>query len=369
MQRTRQTFIDTEESNSTDQIGTMAELSSTQSPFANVSQSVVDVIVLSKDTNCTIEDGFLALSLPIFYIIICVIGLLGNLLALWVFFFNQRKSTSISIYMKHLAVADLLLLLCLPFRIAYHIGEYKWMVRCYFCKIIGTFFYINMYASIVFLGLISLDRYLKITKPLLKFRIHSVKWSSGISKAVWLTTILFMLPFVVVSSLKSNETKCFHYKNQSVIAGAMNLTAVMFIFILSLLFLVSYAKIAVKLYNISEGKKKQQIRKVSTRAIIKTSIVLAIYIVCFIPYHIVRVPYVLSQMEIISSCHSKQFLHVANELVLCLSALNSCLDPVIYFFLSNSFRRVIIYTIKGRFSKTFPKANGTRTSFKSITDV
>ncbi|XP_060688212.1 probable G-protein coupled receptor 34 [Hemiscyllium ocellatum] len=364
-----QTFIDTEEGNSTDQVGTMADLSSAQSPYANVSQPIIDVFGLSKDTNCTIEDGFLAVGLPIFYIVICVIGLLGNILALWIFLFNQRKPTSISIYMKHLAMADLLLLLCLPFRIAYHFGEYKWMVRCYFCKIIGTFFYINMYASILFLGLISLDRYLKITKPLRKFRVHSVKWSSGISRAVWLTIIVFMLPFVVVSSLKSNETKCFHYKDQSVTAGVMNLTAVMFIFILSLLFLVSYAKIAVKLYNISEGKKKQQIKKVSTRAIIKTFIVLAIYIVCFIPYHIVRVPYILSQMGIISSCHAKQFLHMANELVLCLSALNSCLDPVIYFFLSNSFRRIIIYTIKGRFSKTFPKTNGTRSSFKSITDI
>ncbi|XP_072363799.1 G protein-coupled receptor 34 like [Scyliorhinus torazame] len=347
----------------------MADLSSSPSPYVNVSQPVKDSIAISRAINCTISDGFLSMGLPIFYIIICVIGLLGNLLALWVFFFNQRKPTSISIYMKHLAMADLLLLLCLPFRIAYHIGQYKWMVKCYFCKIIGTFFYINMYASIVFLGLISLDRYLKITKPLRRFRIHSVKWSSGISKAVWFVTVLFMLPFFVVSGLKSDETKCFHYKHQSMLAGAMNLAAVMFIFILSFLFLVSYAKIAVKLYNMSKGKKKLQIRRVSTRAIVKTFIVLAIYVVCFMPYHIVRVPYVLSQMEIISSCQWKQFLHIANELVLCLSALNSCLDPVIYFFLSNSFRRTIIYTIKGKFNKTFPKTNGARSSFKSITDI
>ncbi|XP_067852751.1 probable G-protein coupled receptor 34 [Heptranchias perlo] len=347
----------------------MADLSSSTFPYANVSQPATNSSATPKDTNCTIEDGFLSTALPIFYSIICVIGLLSNSLALWVFFFNQRNSTSISVYMKHLAVADLMLLLCLPFRIAYHVRQYEWLVKCYFCKFIGAFFYINMYASIVFLGLISLDRYLKITKPLRKFRIHSVKWSSGISMAVWLIIFLFMLPFVVVSSLKSKETKCFHYKNQSVTAGVMNMAAVIFIFILSLLFLVSYAKIAIKLYNISQGKKKQQIRKVSTRAIIKTFIVLAIYIVCFMPYHIVRVPYVLSQMEVISSCQSKQFLHTTNELVLCLSTLNSCLDPVIYFFLSNSFRRTIVYTTQGRFNKTFPRTNGVMNSFKSITEI
>ncbi|XP_051877901.1 probable G-protein coupled receptor 34 [Pristis pectinata] len=345
----------------------MANLSSL-APFRyNVTQPAITSS--APELNCIIEDGFLSTVLPIFYIMICVVGLLSNLLALWVFYFNQKKATSISTYMKHLAMADLLLLLCLPFRIAYHIGEYAWLAKCYFCKIIGAFFYINMYVSIAFLVLISLDRYLKITKPLRKFRIHSVKWSSGISMAVWVFTFLLMLPFVLLSTLWSKEQKCFHYKSQGVTAGSMNLAAVIFIFILSLLFLISYAKIAVKLYNISQGKKKEPIRKVRTRAILKTFIVLAIYIVCFMPYHIVRIPYVLSQMNIISSCQSKNFLHIANELVLCLSALNSCLDPIIYFFLSNSFRRTILYTLHGKFNKTFPKINGTMNSFKSITEI
>ncbi|XP_055499810.1 probable G-protein coupled receptor 34 [Leucoraja erinacea] len=335
----------------------------------NITHTTMSSSASVKESGCIIEDGFLSILLPIFYTIICVIGLLSNLLALWVFYFNQKKATSISTYMKHLALADLLLLLCLPFRISYHIGEYEWLATCYFCKIIGAFFYINMYVSIAFLVLISLDRYLKITRPLRKFRIHNMKWSSCISMGVWVFTILLMLPFIVLSILNSKDSRCFHYKKQGLTAGSMNLVAVIFIFILSLLFLVSYAKIAVKLYRISLGKKREQIRKVRTRAILKTFIVLAIYIMCFMPYHIVRIPYVLSQMNIISSCQSEHILHVANELVLCLSALNSCLDPIIYFFLSNSFRRTIMYTVHGKFNKNFPKTNGTKNSFKSITEI
>ncbi|XP_072126689.1 probable G-protein coupled receptor 34 [Mobula birostris] len=345
----------------------MANLSSLASLLDNITQP--SITSSTPEPTCIIEDGLLSIVLPIFYSIICVIGLVSNVMALRVFYFNQKKATSISTYMKHLALADLLLLLCLPFRIAYHIGEYAWMAKCYFCKIIGAFFYINMYVSIAFLVLISLDRYLKITKPLRTFRIHSVKWSSGISMALWALISLLMLPFVVLSSTKSKDSKCFHYKRQSMPAGLMNLTAVIFIFILSLLFLVSYAKIAVKLYKISQGKKKEEIRKVRTRAILKTFIVLVIYIVCFMPYHIVRIPYVLSQMDVISSCISKNSLHIANELVLCLSALNSCLDPIIYFFLSNSFRRTVLNTFHGKFNKTFPKTNGTMNSFKSITEI
>ncbi|XP_078268079.1 G protein-coupled receptor 34 like [Rhinoraja longicauda] len=350
-------------------MATMANMSSLVVFPDNITQPTMSSSASVKESDCIIKDGFLSTILPIFYTIICVIGLLSNLLALWVFYFNQKKAMSISTYMKHLALADLLLLLCLPFRISYHIREYAWLAKSYFCKIIGAFFYINMYVSIAFLVLISLDRYLKITRPLRKFRIHNMKWSSWISMGVWVFTFLLMLPFIVLSILKSKESNCFHYKKQSLTAGSMNLVAVIFIFILSLLFLVSYAKIAVKLYRISQGKKREQIRKVSTRAILKTFVVLAIYIVCFMPYHIVRIPYVLSQMDQISGCQSKRILHVANELVLCLSALNSCLDPIIYFFLSNSFRRTIIYTVHGKFNKTFPKTNGMMNSFRSITEI
>uniref|UniRef100_A0A4W3HDA7 Probable G-protein coupled receptor 34 n=1 Tax=Callorhinchus milii TaxID=7868 RepID=A0A4W3HDA7_CALMI len=324
---------------------------------------------LRATPKCIIRDHFLSTVLPIIYSLICVVGLASNSLALWVFFRIQRKPTSISVYMKNLAIADLLLCLCLPFRIAYHIGEYKWMVKCYFCKIIGASFYSSMYISILFLGLISLDRYLKITKPLKQFRIHTVPWSSAVSKFVWVGVLACMLPFVISSFNSSTQEKCFHYKEQTMTSGLMNLVAIAIIYILSLLFLVSYAKISIKLYNISQGKAKQQIKKVSTRAIMKTFIVLAIYMVCFMPYHIVRVPYVLSQIKVISSCEWKQTLHIANELVLCLSALNSCLDPIIYFFLSNSFRRAVFHTIQGRLNKTFPKPNLLRNSFKSITEI
>ncbi|XP_069749436.1 G protein-coupled receptor 34 like [Narcine bancroftii] len=346
----------------------MANMSSLALIHNNAIQSTMSFNASIKRSECVIEDGFISTVLPVLYTIICVIGLLSNIPAFWVFYFNQNKATSISTYMRHLALSDLLLLLCLPFRITYHIGEYTWMAKFYFCKIIGSFFYINMYVSIAFLELISLDRYLKITKPLRKFRIHSEKWSSSISMAVWVVVFLLMLPFVVLSTLHSKQAKCFHYTSQKFTAGSMNLTAVISIFIFSLLFLIFYAKIAVKLYEISQGK-KDHIRKVRTRAILKTFIVLVIFLVCFVPYHIIRIPYVLSQMDIISSCQMKHFLHVANELALCLSALNSCLNPIIYFFLSNSFRKTIIYNVHGKFHKNFTKTKGATNSFKSITEI
>ncbi|KAM8952838.1 putative G-protein coupled receptor 34 [Pelodytes ibericus] len=294
---------------------------------------------------CRIHDGVLSEMLPVTYSIVCVVSLLSNTLALFVFSANCQRCTSIIIYMKNLAVADLLLSLCLPFRVAYQNNDGPPIL----CKIVGAFFYLNMYASIMFLSLISLDRYLKIIKPLQQYKIHSISWSTRATQIVWLINIIFIIPFLFEK--QGNEPcsqKCFHFKQKGSIGAAINLSAVLVFFIILMLFVYFYGKISSKLHHASLVKTQPQTKRNSSRAMKKSFIVLVIFIVCFVPYHVVRVPYILAQIEVIASLSWKQTLHITNELVLCLSAFNSCLDPVIYFFLSDSFKRAIICTFHGK---------------------
>ncbi|XP_053330034.1 probable G-protein coupled receptor 34 [Spea bombifrons] len=294
---------------------------------------------------CLIHDGVLSDILPVMYSFVCGVSLLSNTLALFVFWANSQRCTSMVIYMRNLAVADLLLSLCLPFRVAYQNNDGPLIL----CKIIGAFFYLNMYASIMFLSLISFDRYLKIIRPLKQFKIHSVSWSTRATQVIWLINVVSIVPFLFEQ--KSNEPcshKCFHFKQKGHLGAAINFSAVIVFFILLLLFVYFYGKISAKLHLAFLGRTQPQTKRNSSRAMKKTFVVLVIFIVCFVPYHVVRVPYILAQIEVISSLPWKQTLHIANELVLCLSTFNSCLDPVIYFFLSDSFRRAIMCTFQGK---------------------
>ncbi|KAG8448371.1 hypothetical protein GDO86_015454 [Hymenochirus boettgeri] len=335
------------------------------SPIPDLPTLEVNITLAPHLNTCSIHDGFLSWTLPVLYSVVCGLSLMSNILALVVFWSNCQRCTSIIIYMRNLAVADLLLSMCLPFRVAYQNTNGPLIL----CKIIGAFFYLNMYASIMFLSLISLDRYLKIIKPLQQYKIHSVPWSTRATQIVWLINLACIFPFLFEGKNEPCSQKCFHFQRKGLTAAVINLCAVIFFFVLLLLFVFFYAKISSKLHKVTMGRTQSQSKRNSNRAMRKTFIVLVIFIVCFVPYHIVRVPYVLAQIDIIDSIFWKQVLHITNELVLCLSTLNSCLDPFIYFFLSDSFKRAVICTFQGKLKLIMNNQDKVGNSNKSVTDM
>ncbi|KAK2873107.1 hypothetical protein Q8A67_023004 [Cirrhinus molitorella] len=168
-------------------------------------------INLTINESCQIRDGILSPFLPIGYIVICCIGLLFNTVTLYIFFFREHADSSMVVYMRHLTLADTLLVMCLPLRVYYHNKEGPF----YLCKVVGIFFYINMYSSILFLSLISLDRYLKIIKPVWVFRIQKTKWSHMASYIIWVILILGVIPLLTSNNPEHPCVKiCFHFHSK-----------------------------------------------------------------------------------------------------------------------------------------------------------
>ncbi len=321
---------------------------------------------LTTNESCQIHDGILWPFLPIGYILICCIGLLCNTVTLYIFFLQQHTDSSMAVYMRHLALADTLLVMCLPLRVYYHNKEGPF----YLCKVVGIFFYVNMYSSILFLSLISLDRYLKIIKPVWVFRIQKTKWSHTASYIVWVILISGTMPLFSSDSQKHPCDKiCFHFHSKGLVSGIINLTTVVLFLVFYVAFLCFYVKITKKLRTMSMGNGDPKAQSRKKRVIIKTFLVPAIFTLCFLPYHAVRIPYVLAQLSVIGDLHSQQLLHLLNESTLLLSALNSCLDPIIYYFLSSAYRKTMLCAIQGKF-KNMHYLNRRRISInRSLTEI
>ncbi|NWW95738.1 GPR34 protein, partial [Rhynochetos jubatus] len=317
--------------------------------WSNQTNPATNASEIQTNATCPLDDNSLSLALIVFYSIIFVVGLVGNIVALFSFLCIHQKRNSIQVYLLNVAIADLLLIFCLPFRILYHIAKNTWMFGLILCKTVGTLFYMNMYISIVLLGLISLDRYVKINKSVKRHKMLTSTRSIHICCMVWAIALTGFIIVVAPSFFKNkdtNSTMCFHYRNKqnAKTEAILNYIIVVIFWIVFFLLILSYVKIAKNLLKISKKRANFPNAGKYTQTARNSFIVLIIFTTCFVPYHMFRFVYITSQLQN-PSCYWKEIIHKCNEVMLIFSSFNSCLDPVMYFLMSRSVRKTVFQLI------------------------
>ncbi|XP_028280120.1 probable G-protein coupled receptor 34 [Parambassis ranga] len=322
----------------------------------------------NNGTDCLqrLDDSSLRLPLALFYSLFFVFGLVGNLFALWVFFFLHSSRNSVRVFLINCAVADLVLLACLPFRVFYHINENKWELGAVACKVVGNLFYMNMYISIALLGFISLDRYLRLkgkgrTRRGMRMRLwgHSQPWSWVACGTLWGLSLMGLVPMIATAEDKEDVNQCFQYKRRLKATGKayFNAVLVVFFWFVFIMLVVSYAKIASQLLRVSRDKPDLPNSQKYNRTAKKSFFVLFLFTVCFGPYHAFRPIYIFTQISDSVRCETLQQVDTINEVMLLFSAFNSCLDPIMYFLLSGSVRKTALQALGHRLGHRFPFLN------------
>ncbi|XP_026874231.1 probable G-protein coupled receptor 34 [Electrophorus electricus] len=302
--------------------------------------------------SCSPEDEFLSVPFAVFYSVLFLFGLVGNLLALWVFLFLHSRRNSVRVFLINVALADLVLVACLPFRVLYHALGNHWPLGPHMCKLVGNLFYMNMYVSITLLGLISLDRYLK-TQWVQGGRgscgrrwLRSSRWSVVSCGVLWAISLMAVVPMITLAEGNEEQGKCFQYKPRTEARSKayFNLFLVGIFWLVFVVLLVTYGRIACNLLKASRDRPDLPNAMRYARTAKKSFVVLFLFTVCFVPYHSFRGVYVRSQLSD-PPCEVRRFVDRINEVMLLFSALNSCLDPVMYFLLSGSVRKATIQTV------------------------
>ncbi|XP_004685671.1 PREDICTED: probable G-protein coupled receptor 174 [Condylura cristata] len=277
------------------------------------------------------------------YTVILVPGLIGNILALWVFYGYMKETKRAVIYMINLALADLLQVLSLPLRIFYYLN-YDWPfgpVLCMFCFYLK---YVNMYASIYFLVCISVRRFCFLIYPL-RYHDCKQKYDLYISVAGWLIICLACLIFPLLrindDSTSDNKTKCFvdlPTRTVNLVQSVAIMTIGEMIGFVTPLMVILYCtwKTVLSLqdkYPVLQdfGEKKKALKMILTCA--------GVFLICFAPYHFSFPLDFLVKSNNIKSCLVRRVIIIFHSVALCLASLNSCLDPVIYYFTTDEFRR------------------------------
>ncbi|XP_012498387.1 PREDICTED: P2Y purinoceptor 13 [Propithecus coquereli] len=289
---------------------------------------------------CPRDTRIVQLVFPALYVVVFFTGILLNTLALWVFVHIPSSSTFI-VYLKNTLVADLIMTLTLPFKILSDSRLGPWQLRAFVCRFSSVIFYETMYVGIMLLGLIAFDRFLKIIRPFENFFIKKPVFAKWVSILIWSLLFLISLPNMILSNKEatpSSVRKCASLKGPLGLKWHQIVNSIcQFIFwAVFALMLLFYVVIAKKVYN-SYRKCKSKDSKNNKKLKGKVFVVVAVFFICFAPFHFARVPYTQSQTNSKTDCTLQNQLFIAKETTLFLAATNICMDPLIYIFLCKKF--------------------------------
>ncbi|XP_072128811.1 ovarian cancer G-protein coupled receptor 1-like isoform X1 [Mobula birostris] len=288
-------------------------------------------------TNCTLDYTIHQDLFSAVYIIILIISLPTSLLSLFHSYLQIKQGNELGVYLCNLTISDLLHLTCLPLWIQYLLKGDNWVHGEVLCRLTGLILYENIYVSIAFLCCISMDRYLAVVYPLRFHSLRTVKTALLVSVLVWSKEIgmsLFIFNHNETVRDRNNHLLCFEHYPLQVWEKEVNYYRFSVGFLLPIILLsFSYHRV---LATINKSNSIQQDQKLRIKRLVLSGTV--IFCVCFVPYHILLLIRTLLERD---CTFVKSFFHYYHFGLL-LTSLNCVADPILYTFISESSRGILM---------------------------
>ncbi|XP_053313083.1 platelet-activating factor receptor isoform X1 [Spea bombifrons] len=329
-----------------------------------------------KTDPCTVDSDFRYTLFTVSYSIIFIFGFITNCYVLWVFtrVYPAKRLSEIKIFMINLTVADLLFLMTLPLWISYYHHRGDWIMPSELCNVAGCLFFLNTYCSVAFLGVISFNRFQAVTKPVETAQSTARIRGICVSTAVWILIFSSSIYYLIIPGTNKvnvngvNVTRCFegyNIENRGPVAITHFILVGAF-FVVFLIILVCNTVIVRTL--LTQSIQARQSAEMKHRALWMVGTVTAVFVICFVPHHIVDGPWTLTVLRMWheDDCSFRKTLNDAHQVTLCLMSTNCMLDPIIYCFLTKKFRKQFSERFKTLKSSRKCSRNTTETNLEGI---
>lgn len=276
----------------------------------------------------------------ILYSLVCIIGLFGNTLVIYVVLRFSKMQTVTNIYILNLAIADECFLIGIPF-LLYTMQIGSWQFGEYACKAYMVSTSITQFTSSIFLLIMSADRYIAVCHPISSPRYRTPLVSKMVSGFAWLTSVLLMLPVILFANTVENgghiSCNIKWPEAQNTQSGTtFILYSLALGFATPLIFILGFYCLVIRKLHTVGPKHKSKEKKRSHRKVTKLVLtVITVYILCWLPYWISQVALITSSP---GKCASRLEITIF-LLVGCLGYSNSAMNPILYAFLSDNFKK------------------------------
>ncbi|XP_046886974.1 2-oxoglutarate receptor 1-like isoform X2 [Hypomesus transpacificus] len=255
--------------------------------------------------------------------------------------------------MVNVAVTDLLYVSSMPFLVYYYTKEDSWTLGDFMCRFVRFGFHFNLYGSILFLTCLAVFRYLVVKYPLRTPQIQQKRWSILACALVWVIAAAEVIPMLTMISMVDigSKTYCLDFASNDpeVLWWYGWLLTVLGFF----LPLVVVCVCCVGIFReLAKGPYTQNPRRARAR---RTKVViLVVFVVCFLPYHVLRVLRVDTRRKPETPCMLDRGVHAAYILSRPLAGLNTFFNLALYTLAGDKFKQAFqsmfkLKNVKSRF--------------------
>ncbi|XP_067109057.1 kappa-type opioid receptor [Osmerus mordax] len=272
------------------------------------------------------------------YSVVFVVGLVGNCLVMYVIIRYTKMKTATNIYIFNLAVADALVTTTMPFQSTDYLLN-SWPFGKVVCKVFISIDYYNMFTSILTLTMMSVDRYVAVCHPVKALDFRTPFKAKVINVFIWVLSSAAGIPAMVLGSTHTNNgtTECaLQFPDPYMYWDTlMKICVFIFAFVAPLIIIiVCYTLMVLRLKSVrlfsGSREKDRNLRRI-TRLVL---VVVAVFVVCWTPIHIFILVKALSPgVPETTAVMAAYFFCVA------LGYTNSSLNPILYAFLDENFKR------------------------------
>ncbi|XP_073344624.1 type-1 angiotensin II receptor [Pagrus major] len=295
---------------------------------------------------------FIFTLVPIVYGCIFVIGIVGNSMVVAVIYCYMKLKTVANIFVLNLAISDLTFLITLPMWATFTATGYHWPFGGFLCKASAGLVIFNLYTSIFFLTALSIDRYLAIVHPVRSRRFRTVLYARITCVVIWLFAFVLSVPTALTRDVHNiadfNTTVCgiLHTKIENAVKLKELLLAiglmksllgflVPFIIIITCYCLIGRALLGAKHIQKSSRSREDEVLRMLAAAVLA-------FFLCWVPHQVFHLIQVLTQLTLSENCAILEIIDTAMPFTICIAYFNSCVNPIVYGFVGNNFRKNLL---------------------------
>ncbi|XP_014646834.1 PREDICTED: C-C chemokine receptor type 2 isoform X1 [Ceratotherium simum simum] len=279
--------------------------------------------------------------LPPLYSLVFISGFVGNMLVVLILINCKKLKSMTDIYLLNLAISDLLFLLTFPLWTHYVING--WVLGDGMCKLFTGLYHVGYFGGIFFIILLTIDRYLAIVHAVFALKARTVTFGVMTSGVTWVVAVFASLPGIIftksqkedfLGSDKDSGYSCgpyfpprwkdFHTIMRSILGLVLPL----------LVMIICYSGILKTLLRCRNEKKKH-------KAVRLIFVIMIVYFLFWAPYSIVLILSTFQEFFDLSNCESTGRLDRAMQVTETLGMTHCCINPIIYAFVGEKFRRYL----------------------------